>query len=54
MIPALMIPYYIVSFVSNIVNLTLYLEVYSSLSSDAHLNLETILNQFQCHALNFQ
>lgn len=54
MIPALMIPYYIVSFVSNILNLTLYLEVYSSLSSDAHLNLETILNQFQCHALNFQ
>lgn len=54
MIPALMIPYYIVSFVSNIVNLTLYLEVYSSLSSDAHLHLETILNQFQCHALDFQ
>lgn len=54
MIPGLMIPYYIVCFVSSIVNLTLDLEVYSSLSSDAHLHLETILNQFQRHTLDFQ
>lgn len=54
MIPALMIPYYMVSFVSSVVNLTLDLEVRSSLSSDAHPHLETILNQFQCHSLDFQ